>query len=609
MVFFFLNVSSTNYLSDRSTYIELKDSINHWNNIAINSIVLHPQLKDNYGKLKEAVFLSRLHKAHRTEQIYKQLIFEPGTDIVIQTHALVEYLKALNSKKQVDTINFVLEYFNRKISILPFSNLDKIAIYTDIDEATQATDFTLPVLILQKGLQVFKDEKVWDKHLRFTMMLIRNYRDKSDYVNAHNVYTGAANLYKNVSQLNNEKILYDWAFEIYEPIGDSLRSYRDIKRAIYLSKKSKDDAWLAEHYNNMARYYRSCKKYNSALVYLDSSLVLNTKLKNVNRMGINELNRGSCYLELKDYSKSVYNFNLAIKHFTITSFYIGLGFSYVGLLQIDITEKNKMEARKHVEKARLWAEKANYHCVFDQLYPALSSYYTLIGRVDSSMYYTKLHVALQKKIYSPEKLTQITKQEIQAKEEEINYWINKNTETENSIFKIQVSKEKEYILIISLFVFFVLASYFILRRIRKMRGLITEISKETNTITQKNSLPEKQDIDLAESFQALVQSEKLYLNEKFSLEDAATHLKTNKTYLSKAINTVHSKRFSNLINEYRIEESMLMLSDSKFDNLSIEGIASAVGFSSKSSFNRTFKEQTGLTPSEFKSKRVNLKNI
>jgi AraC-like DNA-binding protein len=43
-----------------------------------------------------------------------------------------------------------------------------------------------------------------------------------------------------------------------------------------------------------------------------------------------------------------------------------------------------------------------------------------------------------------------------------------------------------------------------------------------------------------------------------------------------------------------------MLTDTNFDNYSLLGIAEDAGFNSKSSFNRIFKKETGMTPTQYK---------
>ena len=59
------------------------------------------------------------------------------------------------------------------------------------------------------------------------------------------------------------------------------------------------------------------------------------------------------------------------------------------------------------------------------------------------------------------------------------------------------------------------------------------------------------------------------------------------------------KNFYTLVNDYRIEEVKRRLEDPRYRNLTILAIAYDSGFNAKSSFNTIFKEQTGMTPSEY----------
>jgi len=64
------------------------------------------------------------------------------------------------------------------------------------------------------------------------------------------------------------------------------------------------------------------------------------------------------------------------------------------------------------------------------------------------------------------------------------------------------------------------------------------------------------------------------------------------------------KNFYTFINEYRVEEVKKRLVDHQYDHLTFLAIAYECGFNSKSSFNFIFKKSTGMTPSEFKKKRM-----
>lgn len=80
----------------------------------------------------------------------------------------------------------------------------------------------------------------------------------------------------------------------------------------------------------------------------------------------------------------------------------------------------------------------------------------------------------------------------------------------------------------------------------------------------------------------------------FTLEKAAAHLYTNRTYLSILINSQFGVPFRDYINRLRIECAKELIRSQRSSHL--EDIALASGFSSGSQFSRKFKEIEGVTP-------------
>jgi AraC-like DNA-binding protein len=118
-------------------------------------------------------------------------------------------------------------------------------------------------------------------------------------------------------------------------------------------------------------------------------------------------------------------------------------------------------------------------------------------------------------------------------------------------------------------------------------------------------LPEKQKNELTEIIFQYLESKKPFLNPEYNLQMMVDDLKISRQKLSYLINSGQQKNFYKLINEFRIREVKTKLIDPAFSHYSVLGIGLECGFNSKTSFNRIFKEETGLTPSEFK-KRFNV---
>jgi len=95
---------------------------------------------------------------------------------------------------------------------------------------------------------------------------------------------------------------------------------------------------------------------------------------------------------------------------------------------------------------------------------------------------------------------------------------------------------------------------------------------------------------------------KPFLNPEITLETLANELSLSPRMLSQIINETFNKTFKSFILEFRIKESMQLLSDQKYGNLTILEILYKVGFNTKSAFNNQFKLHTNLTPQEYRSK-------
>jgi AraC-like DNA-binding protein len=101
----------------------------------------------------------------------------------------------------------------------------------------------------------------------------------------------------------------------------------------------------------------------------------------------------------------------------------------------------------------------------------------------------------------------------------------------------------------------------------------------------------------------LMTGEKKYLNENLSLRELALYLEADPNLISFILNKHLGSSFYDFVNRYRIEEVKNKLNDPANKHLNLLGIALDSGFNSKTTFNRVFKQVTGLTPTEFQKGR------
>ena len=118
-----------------------------------------------------------------------------------------------------------------------------------------------------------------------------------------------------------------------------------------------------------------------------------------------------------------------------------------------------------------------------------------------------------------------------------------------------------------------------------------EDSKEENDVQQSYS-----DELIRVSLEHWVE-EKAFCKSDITIMDLSKYVGTNRTYLSKYINTVYGQSFRNWIAELRVEEAKRMLVE---QHMSLTEMSACLGFTSSSTFSRTFTQLTGVTPTTYR---------
>lgn len=111
------------------------------------------------------------------------------------------------------------------------------------------------------------------------------------------------------------------------------------------------------------------------------------------------------------------------------------------------------------------------------------------------------------------------------------------------------------------------------------------------------------DDDAIDRLILLMETEKLYSQSRLSIDDLAGAMHLPKRYLSHLISARLNTNVITFINKYRVEEVIRKMKDPAEQHKTILALAMEAGFSSKSTFNQVFKQQTGKTPSEYLKSR------
>ena len=119
----------------------------------------------------------------------------------------------------------------------------------------------------------------------------------------------------------------------------------------------------------------------------------------------------------------------------------------------------------------------------------------------------------------------------------------------------------------------------------------TEISLNKDEVLQQKTL--------IRDLKKWMESEKPFLEPGLTITEAASYLNTNRTYLSKAINSQLNTSFPNFVNEYRIKESIRLILSGFTQDYTQEALATKSGFAGRNVFISAFKKYTGVVPSFF----------
>ena len=106
---------------------------------------------------------------------------------------------------------------------------------------------------------------------------------------------------------------------------------------------------------------------------------------------------------------------------------------------------------------------------------------------------------------------------------------------------------------------------------------------------------------LLDRLQRLMEEARIYREEGLSIASLASRLGLPEYRLRRLINQrLGHRNFTSFVNGYRLAETIAALSDTGQAQVPILTIALDAGFQSIGPFNRAFKAQTGMTPSDFR---------
>ena len=141
-----------------------------------------------------------------------------------------------------------------------------------------------------------------------------------------------------------------------------------------------------------------------------------------------------------------------------------------------------------------------------------------------------------------------------------------------------------------------LLAYIIIKKARKtIVETPTPQDDSQATATKTKTTPE-----MMLRIEKLMEEKKLYLNSDLRMLDVAKKVGIHQNDVSACINSNKGYSFSQFVNNYRVDYAKQLMLENP--SIKIAQVAMESGFSSDTSFYRTFRTLTGMSPSEWLSK-------
>lgn len=133
---------------------------------------------------------------------------------------------------------------------------------------------------------------------------------------------------------------------------------------------------------------------------------------------------------------------------------------------------------------------------------------------------------------------------------------------------------------------------------------------KTRTIYLKNlkGLSNNLSVSAAKEFmnrlRQVMDEHRVYLDPALNLEKVSAHTGLPAKVISATLNQHFHCSFNDFINTYRVRTVQERLTDRNYQHLTISGIALESGFNSQATFQRAFKNATGVSPREYLNNRA-----
>lgn len=413
---------------------------------------------------------------------------------------------------------------------------------------------------------------------------------------------------------------------IYNHIGSFEKAIEQMEQVLYLlDTKENSDNVRAACLIALANSYSELKDYENSIKYSEKSRKIGEAINNNNVVATSINNISDAYISLKQYtkaeeyikegldspklldnpkSKSWLLLNAGIVKYHLKE--LDTSLFYLKKCEVLTGEKKLLQIKMYAHEylAKVLEEKKEY---------------------EASVKEQKKHLALRKTIYNDEKKASNVElsKEIVSSNEELEDATKKNNimafllagllfflgtityvyiKRKKTLDLEQKTLRKQYKALQQEFL-----NYKVDSNTSSQNTIETNVESQLKPYKNSSLTKEKRE-ELKNKILTFMKEEKPFLNPELTQSSFSLKLDISSHHFSEVLYYKMEQNFYNFINSYRVLEAQKLIQNPDYDTSKIIAIAFDSGFKSKTSFNRAFKNHTGMTPSEYRKsiKRVPL---
>ena len=219
------------------------------------------------------------------------------------------------------------------------------------------------------------------------------------------------------------------------------------------------------------------------------------------------------------------------------------------------------------------------------IFNILADLYNSSNKIDSAFKYSKLAL---------DKLKILNKSKTEANKNHYIYDFDQIKKVNDSIINKEIKTKINLIITFLLITILIITiGLYLLKKEKKRSSENLTTPKKDYSINLKLEemvLRELENFEISE----------IYLDSTFNINKLAKQLNTNTSYLSSIVNEKKGKTYKQYIAELRMNYLLNLINkEPKYRKYTIEALGNKIGYTNASSFSRSFKNFTGLSPSEY----------